>query len=420
MSTSDTFSRRTFLRNSALTAGALALPSEFAAPASAADMPRIGFIGVKNRGMQNLPPLVQYAVAVCDVDSNVLAAAKKYVETKTGRTCDTYSDYRKLLERKDIDAVVISTPDLWHALPSINACEAGKDVYCEKPLSLTIAEGKAMVAAARRYNRIVQTGSQQRSDDKFRLACELVRSGRIGKVHTVRVGIPGVNFSAKAVPDSQPPAELDYDFWLGPAPKRPYNVNRVHYNFRFFWDYSGGQMTNWGAHHLDIAQWGLGMDESGPISVEGTASYKPDQYYEVPTAFQLTYQYANGVTLLCGSGPGFRGGTTFEGDKGTIWVDRGKLESKPDDIIMQPLSSTDVHLRVSKNHYTHWLECLRTRQLPITDVAIGHRSATVCHLGNVAIRTKRKVTWDPKEEKIVGDAEQEAMVSRPYREPWKI
>jgi hypothetical protein len=239
----------TFVSRSLLGATKLAAPS---------DRVRLGFIGVGNRGWQNLEAFLERkdraeVVALCDVDSSYLATAVHKMKPWTDRPGTTYSDYRKMLESKDIDAVVVSTPDHWHTLATIDACHAGKDVYCEKPLTLTIAEGQAMVAAARANKRIVQTGSQQRSEERFRRACELVRSGGIGKVHTVRVGISGNNFGEK-VPLSdrkEPPAELDYDFWLGPAPYRPYSPNHVHYNFRFFWDYSGGQMTNWGAHHLD-------------------------------------------------------------------------------------------------------------------------------------------------------------------------
>lgn len=378
---------------------------------------RLGFIGVKNRGMQNLAPLMKHAVAVCDVDKTVLAAARAAVEKANG-SCAEYTDYRKLLEAKDIDAVVISTPDHWHAIQTIDACAAGKDVFCEKPLTLTIHEGQSMIKAARKYKKIVQTGSQQRSDDKFRLACELVRSGRLGKINMVRVGIPRVNFKEPARPDSEPPTELDYQMWLGPAPYRPYNQNHVHYNFRFFWDYSGGQQTNFGAHHLDIAQWGLGMDESGPISAEGTAEYDPEKRYEVPSMYEVVYTYANGVKVLCGMAQ--RGGVTFEGEKGTIYVTRGKIESTPPELIMEPLTESDVHLYASKDHYQNWLDCIKSRKLPICDVAIGHRSATVCHLGNIALRSGRKVQWDPKAEKVVGDSEQAKMTRYNYRSPWKL
>jgi predicted dehydrogenase len=356
-------------------------------------------------------------VAVCDVDSTRLGAAQAQVEKATGKKCAAYGDYRKLLEDRNVDAVVITTPDHWHALMTIDACAAGKDVYVEKPLTLTIAEGRAMVAAARRYNRIVQTGSQQRSDARFHQACELVRNGKIGKVHTVRVGIPGVNFKGPAVPDAKPPAELDYDFWLGPAPLRPYNVNRVHYNFRFFWDYSGGQMTNFGAHDLDVAQWGLGMDDSGPITAEGKARYHDKKWFEVPAWCEVLWHYASGVKMICTQGR--KGGTQFEGDKGTIHVERGKITATPRSLLELKLSDDDIRLYASRSHHGNWLECIRSRKLPICDVEVGHRSATVCHLGNIAIRSGKKVVWDPKKE-TTEDGELAKWVTKAYRAPWKL
>ncbi|MCX8037491.1 MAG: Gfo/Idh/MocA family oxidoreductase [Candidatus Sumerlaeia bacterium] len=418
-------SRRQFLRRTSgavlalptiITGNALGAPAKGIPPASERIL--IGAIGVGNQGRGNMRQHIQNIIAVCEVDSQRLAEAKATVEKATDRTCAAYGDYRKLLENKDVDAVIITTPDHWHALITIHACMAGKDVYCEKPLTLTIREGREMVKAARKYNRIVQTGSQQRSADNFRLACELVRSGRLGKIHTVRVGISGVNFSGPPVPDSDPPPELDYDMWLGPAPQRPYNKLRVHYNFRFFWDYSGGQMTNWGAHHLDIAQWGLDMDNSGPVSAEAKARFHKDNWYEVPQWCEVTYKYANGITMICGQSE--RGGTTFEGENGVIYVNRGRLESKPEAIIKEPLKEGDVRLYVSKNHHGNWLECIKTRKLPICDVEIGHRSATVCHLGNIAIRSGRKVTWDPAKEEIVGDSDHAKMVHYSYRAPWQL
>lgn len=391
-----------------------------ARPARAApsDRIRVGQIGVGNQGGNNLKALMQETVAVCDVDSQRLAAARDRVEKSTGRACAAYGDYRRLLDDPEIDAVVVTVPDHWHAQITVDACRAGKDVYCEKPLSLTIADGRAMVDAARRHERVVQTGSQQRSDARFRLACELVRSGRLGQVHTVKAGISGVNFKGPAVPDSSPPPELDYDFWLGPAPQRPYNVNRVHYNFRFFWDYSGGQLTNWGAHNLDIAQWGLGTDDSGPIEIAGRAKYHAEGWYEVPQWSEIVYRYANGVTVLCGQD--YAGGTEFEGPLGTIHVNRKQIRSQPAELLEQALAESDVHLEVSDNHYGNWLDCIRSRKLPICDVEIGHRSATVCHLGNIAIRAGRAIRWDPEREAIVGDDEAAAMVARPYRTPWKL
>lgn len=427
MSSEQRVSRRGFLQTAGTAAGAAAFPTILTSPVLGApgveppsEQIRLGFIGVFNRGMQNMRPLMKHVVAVCDVDKTVLAAAKAAVDKANGGNCLAYTDYRKLLENKEIDAVVISTPDHWHALQTIDACEAGKDVYCEKPLSLTIHEGREMVKAARKYKRIVQTGSQQRSDDKFRTACEMVRSGRIDHVHSVRVGLPGVNFKEPARPDSDPPSELDYNMWLGPAPWRPYNKNRVHYNFRFFWNYSGGQMTNFGAHHLDIAQWGLGMDDSGPVSIEAKAQFHPEGLYEVPNTFEVTYKYANGVTLVCGSGPGFKQGATFEGNRGSIYVTRGKLEATPAELLQEPIKADEVNLYRSTDHYRNWLDCIKSRKTPICDVEIGHRSATVCHLGIIAIRSGRKVAWDPKEEKILGDKEQARMTHYDYREPWKL
>ncbi|MEZ6142497.1 MAG: Gfo/Idh/MocA family oxidoreductase [Zavarzinella sp.] len=418
--------RRTFLRRSAasVSAGAVTyfLPPfaqpELAAQESKLNQIRIAAIGVKNQGLPNMKKHTKNIVGVCDVDKNVLGAAAKVLEAANVKPLLTVGDYRRILDSKEVDAVIVTTPDHWHAKITVDACNAGKDVYCEKPLTLTVAEGRAMVIAARRNKRIVQTGSQQRSDNRFRLACELVRSGRIGKIKEVKVGIPGPNFKGPPVADKMPPAELDYDFWLGPAPKRPYNEKRVHYLFRFFWDYSGGQLTNFGAHHLDIAQWGLGMDESGPVKVSAKARFHKDMWYETPEWCEILYTYANGVKMICGMSE--KGGTTFIGEKGTIHVNRGTISSTPAEIVKEPLLDTDVHLYVSKNHHDDWLSCIRSRKLPICDVEIGHRSATVCHLGNIAIRVGREIAWDPKAETISGDMEASAMLHKPYREPWKI
>lgn len=304
---------------------------------------------------------------------------------------------------------------------TIHAYQAGKDVYCEKPLTLTIAEGRAMVHAARKHSRIVQTGSQQRSDVRFRKACELVRNGALGKLHTIKVGLPGPNWIDRAkmpVPDSDPPPRLDYDLWLGPAPERPYNANRVHYLFRFYWDYSGGQQTNFGAHHLDIAQWGLRMDDSGPTSIQGTATYHPQGWYETPDTARITYTYANGVKLLCSLGKGgYPGGTTFEGEKGTIFVDRSKIVLNPPEMAQH---TGDVKLYVSNNHYQNFLDCVKTRKTPICDLEIGHRSATVCHLGDIAVRVGRPIKWDPIKEEIIGDSEAATWVSKNYCKPWTL
>jgi predicted dehydrogenase len=443
MQTPSAFSRRRFLQTaSALAAGPLILQSTGYAASSRRLGPNdkivLGFVGMGKLGTgSHLNAFLKrddvQVVAVCDVDTTRRENAKKiatdhYAKQAKGGTftgVEGYNDFRELVARKDIDAVVIATPDHWHALIAVAAADAGKDVYCEKPMAQSILEARSMVNAVRRNKRVFQTGSQQRSDAKFRRACEYVRSGAIGQVRTIKVGLPSVNWIANGkpprVPDSAAPPELDYDMWLGPAPLRPYNEYHVHYFFRFFWDYSGGQMTNWGAHHLDIAQWGLGQDESGPVEIEGSAEYNPEKLYETPTKFDVRYKYADGTVLLCSSGTGkYRGGTLFEGGKGSIYVNRGALESTPEEILEEPLGSKRVKLYESADHYRNWLDCIKTRQDPICKVEIGHRSATMCHLGNIAVRSGKKVVWDPAKQQIVGDAELAKWASRPYRAPWKL
>lgn len=417
------FTRRSFLRTAAVSAGSLTyfLPHwSSAADVPATDKLRVGCIGLGGQGKGNMGNISKFAkvTALCDVDTAHLATAVQSGAKTQGKVI-TFGDYRKMLESKDIDAVVVSTPDHWHAKITIDACNAGKHVYCEKPLTLFVAEGRAIVDAARKNKRIVQTGSQQRSSGNFRVACELVRSGYIGKVKEVKVGIPGPNFKGPPVPDSDPPKELDYDLWLGPAPQRAYNEKRVHYLFRFFWDYSGGQMTNWGAHHLDIAQWGLGMDNSGPISVEGKASYHKDKWFETPEKQEIVYTYANGVKMTCSMGE--KGGTTFIGEKGTIHVNRGKFETSLEGITdKSKVKDDEVHLHVSSNHHKDWVDSIASGKLPICDAEIGHRSATVCHLGNIACRLGRKFAFDPVKETCPDDKEAATMLTRPYRKPWVL
>lgn len=413
-------SRRTFLKTSVAASSLFAVPMIIPARAFGANERVVtGHIGVGGQGKANLNAFLgtkQVSPAfVCDVDSERSAQAADIV-TKAGQKAEIVGDYRKILDRKDVDAVVISTPDHWHAPITIAACQAGKDVYCEKPLTLSIAEGRLMVNAAREHKRMVQTGSQQRSGKEFRQACELVRNGAIGKVHTVLVGIPKPNHPGMPIPDSDPPSNLDYNRWLGPAPQRPYNKNRVHYNFRFFRDYSGGQMTNFGAHHLDIAQWGLGVDGLGPVSTEGTGTFHPEKWHEVTETCRVTHTYADGAKVILGQQQkDIPDGCTFLGEKGKIYVTRGKITSDPAEILQTPTDSLKIRLEVSNNHHVNFLDSLKSRTLPICDVEIGHRSATICHLGNIAIQLGRKLNWDPVKEQFVGDDEASAMVSRPYR-----
>jgi predicted dehydrogenase len=419
-------SRRSFLQSAAASGTFLGLSSAtYRAALLAQDKPseaiRVGCVGLGGQGRGNMKAIRKNVVALCDVDKDHLAAAAK--ELGSDKVL-TEGDYRKILERKDIDAVLVSTPDHWHALVTVDACKAGKDVYCEKPLTLVVAEGRAMVKAARDNKRIVQTGSQQRSGKEFRQACELVRNSALGKLKEVKVGLPGPNWSAPPVADSDPPAALDYEFWLGPAPDRKYNAKRVHYLFRFFWDYSGGQQTNFGAHDLDIAQWGIGADDGGPTTIEGSATFNKDKWFETPETAKQTFTYPGGIAVQCSLGKaGFPGGVTFEGEKGSIYVKRGSITvtlngEKVADPYKLPTGETKLY--VSNNHHQNWLECIKSRKLPVCDVEIGHRSATVCHLGNIAIRTGRKLTWDASKEQIIGDKEANEMLTKAYRKPWAL
>ena len=425
-------SRRTFLKETAFGGALLGLSARTHRSLFAAESPservRIGMIGVGNQGgpKNNMKYFLNNIVALCDLDKTYLAEANDFLQKQAGLKAVMTDDYRRLLDSKDIDAVVVTVPDQWHATMTIEACKAGKDVYCEKPLTLVIGEGKPMIAAARKYGRVVQTGTMQRSGAEFILAVDLVQKGIVGKVYSVNVTLPSPNWIDRAktpVPDSAPPEGFDYNRWLGPAPQRPYNKNHVHYLFRFYWDYSGGQQTNFGAHHLDIAQWGLGMDESGPTSVEGSAVFNPDGWYETPDTTEIRYTYANGVAMTCRQKLGTKNtdqGTEFIGDKGSLFVYRGGIVANPPELLKGVEIPKIVNSQANTSHVNNFLDCVKSRKVPAADISIGHRSATVCHLGNIAVRTKKKIQWDPKSETIVGDAEASKWLTKEYRAPWKL
>jgi predicted dehydrogenase len=424
-------SRRRFLQGSAAAAAIpLIVPRSALGAAqqpAASERITLGFIGVgtQGRGLLNgfLGQKDVQVLAVCDVDTNRRENARKMVEQryadamKSGayRGCGIYNDFRDLIGRKDINAVVIATPDHWHAIPVLEACRAGKDIYCEKPLSLTIREAKLMMDAVRKHKRVFQTGSQQRSDNEFRLACELVRSGRIGKIRTVHVNVGPPSRPCDLREEKAEPG-LDWDRWLGPAPNRPYNSvlspRGVHKHFpdwRQYREYSGGMMTDWGAHHFDITQWGLAMDDSGPVEII------PPKDPKAVTG--LRYVYANGVEVI--HGPGARG-VLFTGADGTINVDRGFLQSKPVELIKVPIGEKDVHLPRSPGHLRDWLNCIRSRRAPICDVEIGARSVTVCHLGNLAYWNHRRLRWDPKSWQFAGNDGDNKLLDRERRAAYQL
>ena len=425
-------SRRSFLKQSALGGVILGMSARSYRATFAAEAPservRVGMIGVGNQGgpKNNMKYFLNNIVALCDLDQNYLAEAGDFLQKQANLSAMMTDDYRRLLDAKDVDAVVVTVPDQWHAIMTIEACQAGKDVYCEKPLTLVIGEGRPMIDAARKQGRVVQTGTMQRSGAEFKLAVELLQKGVVGKISAVNVTLPSPNWIAKAgkpVPDSAPPEGFDFNRWLGPAPLRPYNKNRVHYLFRFYWDYSGGQQTNFGAHHLDIAQWGLGMDQSGPVSVEGSAVYNPDGWYETPDTTEIKYTYASGVVLTCRQKFNTKNpdqGTEFVGDKGSLFVYRGGIVANPKELLKGIELPKITSSQANFSHVQNFFDCVKSRQAPAADISIGHRSATVCHLGNIAVRTQKKIAWDPSTETIVGDAETSKWLTKKYREPWRL
>jgi predicted dehydrogenase len=370
--------------------------------------------------------------AICDVDAKHRESAVDDMK-KRNQEVQAYKDFRELLDRKDINAITIATPEHWHTLVAIDALRKGKDVYCEKPLTLTIAEGQALAKVAKETGRIFQVGSQQRSDGRFRLACELVRNGRIGKLTRVETRIGG-NPKGGPFKVEEAPKELDWDFWLGPTPKVDFVKQRCHYEFRWWYDYSGGKMTDWGAHHNDIAQWGIGADGSGPIAVEaeGEAPSKEPNSYNCHPTFKVTYTYGNGVKLLCthnqladaldrkDENKGHDNGILFVGEKDQwIFVNRGKIAASDKKLIEEPLAKEATRLYLSTNHMGNFLDGFKTRKPCICTAEVGHRSVTVCHIGAIALRTGKKLKWDPVKE-VFDDADANKMLSRPYRAPWKL
>jgi predicted dehydrogenase len=398
----------------------------------------VALIGCGGMGRTDLRAFLRLpevdCLAVADVDTRQFADTVAMVQEARGKQPDTYQDFRRIIDRKDIDAVIVGTPDHWHALPTVLACESGKDVYVEKPLATSIAEGRAMVNAARKYNRVVQVGTQQRSSSHFADAVAYVQSGKLGPIRQVRAwAFIDWKGGLGNPPDTTPPPEVDYDFWLGPAPKRPFNPARFHFTFRWFWDYSGGLMTDWGAHMVDVAMWAMGEDPVGAMAMGGKYAY-PTDLMETPDtqqsiiefpSFSVTWEHMIG----CGVGPWQREhGCEFHGQNGILVVDRGGWQVFPEtDADGKPRSyrmmgqphrggSGDFHFA----HVRNFVECMKTRQRPTADVEIGHKSVIACHLGNIAARLRTQVRWDPATETISGHPDAPSYVGREYRAPWKL
>lgn len=425
--------RRHFLRAGAAAAAACAgvptiIPSSVLGRDGAvapSEKITVGFIGTGSHGTGwNLRYYLDQpdarVLAVCDVDRGRMAKAQAQVHAKYGnRDCAATQDFREVLGRADIDAVMISTPDHWHVLMSVLAVRAGKDVQCEKP-TLTIDEGKILVKTVRQHGKVFQTSTEDRSLPVYHRMAELVRNGRIGKLQRIEVILPKQpNRPGDPTPQPVPP-ELDYDMWLGPAPYAPYTADRVHFNFRWIWDYSGGIICDWGTHLFDTAQWANDTERSGPVEIEGSGTFWEGGLFNTVKEYDVTYRYANGVVMTCKPGDPsikFIGSDGWVGNRG--W--RGRLEASSDKILNSVIGPDEIRLYTNPaGEHRDFLDCVRSRKDPYFPVDIGHRVSTVCHLANIAIKLGRKLRWDPEREIFPGDAEANAMLSRPMRSPWKL
>jgi predicted dehydrogenase len=430
--------RRDFIKQSSgAILGALTFPqiipsTVFTKPGQVAPSDRItlGCIGVGGQGTDNLRGFLNkeevQVIAVCDVDRNHRDIAKDLIdENYKNQDCATYNDFRELLARDDIDAISTAAPDHWHALITVATARAGKDIYSEKPLAFNISEGRAIVDAIHQNGVVWQTGSWQRSERNFRFACELVRNDRIGKVHTVRVGLPRGNriWDAGTQP-TNPPEGFDYEMWLGPAPWRPYNPSRCHWNFRWISDYSQGQLTDWAGHHCDIANWGMNTELSAPVSIEGKATYPPakDGLFDTAETYYFECEYREGFKMIVADRTqqpkGM--GVHFIGDKGWVHVHRGGLDAHPKSILRSVIRPDEIHLYKSEDHIQNFLDCIRTRQKTITPVEIAHHSIMIGHLGDIAMKVGRKVHWNLSRERFVNDPGADRYLSRPMRSPWHL
>jgi myo-inositol 2-dehydrogenase / D-chiro-inositol 1-dehydrogenase len=443
------FSRRRFLAQSAVAVAAVSGRSH--AAESKNDRPRIGCVGVGGRGSGISRQAAQFGdiVAVCDADVNRAEAAK----ARFAPDADVYQDYRRLLDRNDVEVIINGTPDHWHTAINVAACRAGKDVYTEKPVTLTIDEGKVLRRVVEETGRVVQVGNQQRSAKQFQTAVELVRNGRVGPLRQVWVALPYYSAAGGPFAPEPVPTGLDWDLYQGQAPEREYTSSRTHFNFRWWYEYAGGIATDWGNHHVDIAQWGMGCDESGPKSVDARALFPNPEgpaYYNTADRFFARIEYPGGVELLFFVAPNdvlrggppvaqeaidrlfgddalqeiktfARNGTMFIGEKGRVFVNRGGVYGKAaEELAENPLPSDAWRVQPSANHMGNFFECVKTREEPVSSVRIQHRTITVCHLTNISLRLGRPIRWDAETEQIVGDPEADGWLRREQRKPYVV
>lgn len=411
----------------------------FVAPSDRINM---AFIGAGNQAGNDvrgfLPDERIQITAICDVNKKssgywngkvagrefIMGEVDDFYSEKQGTTYKSakgYEDFREVIENKDIDVVEVVTPDHWHAIPVMMAAAAGKHIYCQKPLSLTVEEGRAMSDAVKKYGVTFQTGSQQRSSHHFRRVCELARNGRLGKLETVVCGLPGgtPDFGKTGhLTETQPvPKDFDYDMWLGPAPEAPYSPSRTHVNYRWVMDYSGGNVTDWGGHHPDIAQWGMGTEYTGPVKIQNAhAVWSDHPVWNTAIRFYFECIYADGVKLIIQSDRDF--GVTFNGSEGSAWATRGDHKVNPEQLMDTEIGPEESQLYVSDNHYRNFIDCIISGKETIAPAEVGHRSITLAHLGNIAMMLNQDLNWDPEKEEFVGNFAANQLLGRKMREPW--
>jgi len=412
-------------------AAALALPYVISSNACGANAPSrritMGAIGLGGQGMHNLRSFLTFddvrVLAVCDVDANHLKRAKDTVDAAYGNAeCAAYSDFREVLARRDLDTVLIATPDHWHAILAIEAAKAGKDIYCEKPISLTVAEGRAVVETMRRYNTVYQSGTQRRSIACFRFAVDMARNGVLGELKTLHCYYHN-GPTCPPQPVQSAPEGFDYNLWLGPAPWEPYTQRRCHGSFRWIYDYSGGQLTDLGAHFADLAQWAHGDEQTSPIHYEGWAEFPKEGLFNTPVRFEVTATYADGVKMVMhdetepGRGPR---GNKFVGTEGWVDVDDTGKVTASSDAIVRRLNAAQRGYEFMEGHHRDFLGCVRTRARTIASPEVAHRSTTTCHIANICLRLGRQLQWDPRAERFVNDPEADRMLARATRSPWRL
>jgi predicted dehydrogenase len=438
MSRKANITRRSLLkRTAAVATGTIALPcivpssalggAENVAPSERITM---GAIGVGGRGRSNTKAFLSNSaarvVAVCDVAKPRQQQAKNIVDKHYGdKGCAVYGDFRDLLAREDIDAVMIATQDHWHSIIAVGAARAGKDMYCEKPLGVAVTEGRAIQDTVRRYGRILQTGTQQRSDRRFRHACELARNGYVGKLHTVKVAAPGPRYERtyrKPTRAEPVPEGLDYEMYIGPAPMKPYNGGRWAWpDWYLIWDYCAGFIVNWGVHHLDIANWGCPEVGEEQTEITCTGSYRNDGLTDNINDWQAEFKYASGLRMThTNTGNPNNQGCRFEGDKGWVHVNRSGIWAEPESLLKVTIKPGEKSLGDSTSHHANFLDCVRSRRDPIAPVEAGHKASYLGLLPEIACRLKRKLTWNPAIEKFIDDRQANQMLTRPMRSPWSL